>query len=55
MTLGKPKYIGHYGAVDVGDRGAKESNSSSSSSRNNKRFIIPTNLKLGNYILYQFL
>jgi hypothetical protein len=53
MTLGKPKDIGHYGAVDVADRGAKESNSSSS--RNNKSFIMPTHLKLGNYILYQFL
>ena len=52
MTLGKPIDIGHYGAVDVGDGGAKESSSSSS---NNKSFIMPTNLKSGNYILYQFL
>jgi len=53
MTLGKPIDIGHYGAVDVGDGGAKESSSSSSS--NNKSFIMPTNLKSGNYVLYQFL
>ena len=53
MTLEKPIDIGHYGAVDVGDGGAKESSSSSSS--NNKSFIMPTNLKSGNYILYQFL
>jgi hypothetical protein len=53
MTLGKPIDIGHYGAVDVGDGGAKESNSSSSN--NNKSFIIPTNLKSGNYILYVYL
>jgi hypothetical protein len=42
MTLGKPINIGHYGAVDVGNGGAKESNSSSSS--NDKSFIMLTNL-----------
>jgi hypothetical protein len=56
MKLGKSIDIGHYGAVDVGDGGAKESSSSSSrSSRNNKRFIRLTNLKSGNYILYVYL
>jgi hypothetical protein len=49
MTLGKPIDIGHYGAVDVRGGGVKESNSSSSS------FIMPTNLKSGNYILYVYL
>ena len=52
ITLGKPIDIGHYGAVDIGDGGAKESNSSSSSSSS---FIMPTNLKSGNYILYVYL
>ena len=58
MTLGKPIDIGHYGAVDIGDGyGAKESNSGDSinSNSNNKSFIMPTNLKSGNYILYVYL
>jgi hypothetical protein len=53
MALGKPIDIGHYDAVDVGDGGSKESNSSSSSSSSS--FIMPTNLKSGNYILYVYL
>jgi hypothetical protein len=51
MTLGKPIDMGHYStAVAGGGEGQEEGNSNINSS-----FIVPTNLKSGNYILYIYL
>ena len=51
MTLGKPIDMGHYStAVAGGGEGQEGGNSNINSS-----FIVPTNLKSGNYILYIYL
>ena len=51
MTLGKPIDMGHYStAVAGGGEGQEGGNSKINSS-----FIVPTNLKSGNYILYIYL
>jgi len=51
MTLGKPIDMGHYStAVASGGEGQEGGNSKINSS-----FIVPTNLKSGNYILYIYL
>ena len=51
MTLGKPIDMGHYStAVAGGGEGQEWGNSNINSS-----FIVPTNLKSGNYILYIYL
>ena len=51
MALGKPIYIGHYSTTVAGWGGGQEGGNNNI----NSSFIVPTNLKSGNYIFYVYL
>ena len=51
MALGKPIDIGHYSTAVAGGAGGQEGGNNNI----NSSFIVPTNLKSGNYIFYVYL